>query len=50
MVVNIQNDFNLSYKEARFHLKAHLRQLYEDNIIDKKTWKDAKKILTEELQ
>lgn len=46
----IQTDFNLSYKEARFHLKAHLRKCYEEGKIDKDTWKAAKKVLTEELQ
>ena len=46
----IQTEFNLSYKEARFHLKAHLRKKYEAGEIDKETWKAAKKVLTEELQ
>ena len=50
MVISIQEDFNLSYKEARFHLKANLRRLYEAGKIDKDTWKAAKKVLTEELQ
>jgi hypothetical protein len=50
MLSDIQTDFNLSYKEARFHLKANLRKLYEAGKIDKEVWKAAKKQLTEELQ
>lgn len=49
-VIKIQHDFDLSYKEARFHLKCHLRHCYEEGKIDKDTWKAAKKVLTEELQ
>lgn len=46
----IQEKFGVSYKEARFMLKAQLRKLYENEVIDKATWKAAKKILEKELQ
>lgn len=49
-LIGIQKDFNLSYKEARFFLKNHLRHCYEDGVINKETWKAAKKVLTEELK
>lgn len=46
----IQDKFGISYKEARFLFKAHLRKLYESGVIDKATWKAARKILDKELQ
>lgn len=50
MLKEIQTDYGLTYKEARFKLKAHLRKLYEEGIIDLKTWKEAKKLMEKELQ
>jgi uncharacterized protein YqgQ len=49
-LLDIMEDFNLEYKEARFLLKSQLRKSYEAGLIDKDTWKAAKKVLTEELQ
>jgi len=46
----IQDKFHVSYKEARFMVKAHLRKLYEDGDITKAEWKNAKAVLKEELQ
>ena len=46
----LQEDYQLTYKEARFKLKAHLRKLYEDGIIDHRTWKESKKLMEKELQ
>ena len=46
----IMSKFSVSYKEARFMLKAYLRKLYEAGDIDKAEWKASKKILEKELQ
>jgi uncharacterized protein YqgQ len=50
LLEGIQRDFDISYKEARVLLTQRLRKLYEEGLIDKDTWKAAKKILTKELQ
>lgn len=49
-VKHIQTIANIPYKEARYLIKAHLRQKFERGELSKHEWKEAKRILQEELK
>lgn len=49
-VKRIQIIADIPYKEARYLIKAHLRQQFEKGELSKHEWKEAKRILQEELK
>lgn len=49
-VERIQNEYNMSFKEARHMLKASVRKMYENGVIDKAQWKNIKKYIDKELK
>lgn len=49
-LARMQQEHDLTYKEARHLILAQVRKLYENETITKEQWKNIKKHVKEELK